>query len=212
GATRPDTIAQLAAALERDPGAQAAGARVLAKPGDETHHDEGVRAVDWLPGTATVYRRDAFLELGGFDPAFFMYCEDVDLSRRARNNGWRLLLVTDALFDHTRSFHRIEELRRIRMWAASNTKLVYQYAPSRRRALVRLATQRAVWFRDLARDRRFWTLAGAMLGSVEWSASLVQLERRRRQPWDSGGLDAWLRTADPGLRATELLLPPNFAE
>jgi hypothetical protein len=120
--------------------------------------------------------------------------------------------VPDALFDHTRSFKRLEELRRIRMWTVSNTKLVYQYAPSRRRALARLAKQRAVWFRDLARGRRFWTLGGAMIGSVAWSGSLARLERRRRQPWDSGALDTWLTEAEPGLHATELLLTPNFAE
>jgi GT2 family glycosyltransferase len=203
GATRPDTIARLVAALDLDPGALAAGACVLSGTATETPDAADPRVVDWLPGTATLYRRDAFLGLGGFDPGFFMYCEDVDLSRRAGEKGWRLLLVPDAIFDHDRSFNRIETLRRMHMWTVSNTKLVYQYAPSRRRALVRLARQRARWFRDLARSRRFWTLGGALLGSVAWSASLPRLERRRRHPWDSDGLRRWLADVDGGLQATE---------
>jgi GT2 family glycosyltransferase len=50
-----------------------------------------------------VYRRDWFLETGGFDPGFFMYCEDVDLSQRAHRRGWELLLVPAAVFEHHRA-------------------------------------------------------------------------------------------------------------
>jgi GT2 family glycosyltransferase len=37
---------------------------------------------------AAVYRRDAVLELGGFDERFFAYLEDVDLALRLRLRGW----------------------------------------------------------------------------------------------------------------------------
>jgi hypothetical protein len=38
--------------------------------------------------------------LGGFDEAFFMYCEDVDLSWRARASGFPVLINPTALFLH----------------------------------------------------------------------------------------------------------------
>lgn len=40
-------------------------------------------------GGAAAYRASAFRDLGGFDPAFFAYWEDVDLALRFRLAGWR---------------------------------------------------------------------------------------------------------------------------
>lgn len=44
-------------------------------------------AVPWVLGAALAVRRDAFLAVGGFDPAFFMYFEEVDLCRRLAERG-----------------------------------------------------------------------------------------------------------------------------
>ena len=40
-------------------------------------------------GGAAIYRKDALLELGGFDEAHFAYLEDVDLGYRAKLQGYR---------------------------------------------------------------------------------------------------------------------------
>lgn len=51
-----------------------------------------------LAGTAgcLMLRADAFRAAGGFDEAFFMYGEDLDLCRRLREGGWRGLYVPSA--------------------------------------------------------------------------------------------------------------------
>ena len=58
--------------------------------------------------------RPIFDAVGGFDEGFFMYCEDVDLSWRARAAGFRTLTCPAALLFHPntgrvldRSVHRM---------------------------------------------------------------------------------------------------------
>jgi GT2 family glycosyltransferase len=50
----------------------------------------------WAAATVLVVRRDEFRSVGGFDPRYFLYAEDVDLARRYRAHGLPVRL-TDAL-------------------------------------------------------------------------------------------------------------------
>jgi GT2 family glycosyltransferase len=52
---------------------------------------------------AALYRRDAFLGVGGFDESYFCYYEDSDLSFRLRLAGHRCLYVPDAVVHHVGS-------------------------------------------------------------------------------------------------------------
>jgi GT2 family glycosyltransferase len=42
----------------------------------------------WVSGVCMAVRREAYAQVGGFDPAIFMYAEDVDLCRRLALLGW----------------------------------------------------------------------------------------------------------------------------
>jgi GT2 family glycosyltransferase len=53
-----------------------------------TWQRDTVRSVGVVTGCLLLLPRTLFAELGGFDPRFFMYGEDVDLSMRARAAGW----------------------------------------------------------------------------------------------------------------------------
>lgn len=44
--------------------------------------------VGWVSGVCLAIRREAYEQSGGFDPAIFMYAEDVDLCRRCAALGW----------------------------------------------------------------------------------------------------------------------------
>jgi hypothetical protein len=47
-------------------------------------------AVGFVPGAAMAIAPGAWREVGGFDPSFFLYNEDVDLCLRLRRRGFRL--------------------------------------------------------------------------------------------------------------------------
>ncbi|HEX6908447.1 MAG TPA: glycosyltransferase family 2 protein [Terriglobales bacterium] len=57
-------------------------------------------AAEVVPGTCLMVRRNVFLESGRFNPAYFMYAEDVDLCCRARNLGWKSYYLHDAVVIH----------------------------------------------------------------------------------------------------------------
>lgn len=61
-----------------------------------------VREVGVITGCLLMGRRETFAALGGFDEAFFMYGEDVDLSARARRAGYRPSFTPDATVVHAK--------------------------------------------------------------------------------------------------------------
>lgn len=52
---------------------------------------------------AAMYRRQALLEVGGFDEDFFCYVEDVDLGFRLRLAGYSAMYIADAMVYHVGS-------------------------------------------------------------------------------------------------------------
>lgn len=51
-------------------------------------------------GAALLLVREAFDEVGGFDPGFFLFYEEVDLCRRLQDRGWTILLSPTAEVEH----------------------------------------------------------------------------------------------------------------
>jgi GT2 family glycosyltransferase len=61
---------------------------------------EGYPETDWVSGCATLISRELFDEIGLYDPLFFIWCEEWDLSLRARSKGLELRVAAEALVYH----------------------------------------------------------------------------------------------------------------
>jgi N-acetylglucosaminyl-diphospho-decaprenol L-rhamnosyltransferase len=123
---RPGAAAGLAAALDADPRAAAAGPQLLDSDGDPVpcawrfpgvltalvgalflHRRLTVqsgaretRRVDWAQSSALMVRRQAAAEVGYLDPDFFVYYDECDFARRLAGAGWHSLFVPAATAVH----------------------------------------------------------------------------------------------------------------
>ncbi len=122
----PGATLALYAALEDNPSAATAGARLLSPDGQPqpsawrfpgpltalasalfVHHwttvqssGELTRPVDWAQSAALLVRREAGREIGWLDPLFFVYSDEVDFCRRLADAGWQTLYVPSARAIH----------------------------------------------------------------------------------------------------------------
>jgi len=57
--------------------------------------------VDWLNGACTIFRREVFDRVGVYDAQnFFMYSEELDLCRRVKEAGWKIVYLPEAQVIH----------------------------------------------------------------------------------------------------------------
>lgn len=55
---------------------------------------------DWVEGSACAVRRECIENVGPLDSSLFMFWEEADFCRRARHQGWRVVLVPGAVVRH----------------------------------------------------------------------------------------------------------------
>lgn len=78
-------------------------------------HRGEVLNVDWLAGPCLAVRRDLFLEVGGFDTAYFLYNCDMDLGRKLKERGYRQLIRADLEVPHIGG--AASDVRREALWS-----------------------------------------------------------------------------------------------
>ncbi len=69
--------------------------------------------IDFVDTYAAAFRRDRFLEMGGYDTSFPVACaEDVELSYRMSARGWKMKFVPEAIVYHTHAATLASYLRK----------------------------------------------------------------------------------------------------
>ena len=56
--------------------------------------------VEVVSGSCMFFRASTFCEIGGFDTAFFLYCEEEDISKRVWNCGMKIVFLPEAEIYH----------------------------------------------------------------------------------------------------------------
>jgi GT2 family glycosyltransferase len=80
------------------------GSLIEARQFPEEHnkqYDAETLETPWASGACLLICEDIFKKIGGFDPNFFMYLEDVDFSWRARAAGFSVKIAPRAIFGHS---------------------------------------------------------------------------------------------------------------
>jgi GT2 family glycosyltransferase len=159
---RPD-----AASRRRDPLLRRSVNTLLGRRGDDGIDikgpiPNGAEEVEIVSGAILLMSRAVFERLGGFDESFFLHCEDMDLCRRARDGGYRVLLAGDVRVLHGKggsSRHRPvfvsrHKHRSMYLWFR-------RHDPAARNALLRAVVWSGIWTHfvlkipgQLARRRR----------------------------------------------------------
>jgi len=56
--------------------------------------------VDWIIGSCLMLKREVYVKVGGFDEAFFLYEEEVELLYRMKKEGWKSYILPDCRVIH----------------------------------------------------------------------------------------------------------------
>lgn len=62
--------------------------------------DDSIVQVDWVQGSALLARREVYEQIGGLDPAYVMFFEEVDWCKRAKLAGWEAIYLGEAHITH----------------------------------------------------------------------------------------------------------------
>ena len=89
---------------------------------------QSARQVDQVVGACLCVRREAFTQVGGFDPAYFMYFEDTDFCIRLRQAGWAIWFLPQARILHHLGASSVDWQSRARMIASYNQSRYYFFS------------------------------------------------------------------------------------
>jgi N-acetylglucosaminyl-diphospho-decaprenol L-rhamnosyltransferase len=140
--------------------------------------DPRERPAGWLSGSCFLVDLEAFHSVGGFDPAFFMYFEDVDLAQRLGRRGWLHVYVPTGIVTHEGGHATSREPRRmLRVHHTSALRYLSAQYPLRRHAPLRWALRAGLGGRMLLSYVSDRVGAGAQLQRT--AAELPRKGRRR---------------------------------
>jgi N-acetylglucosaminyl-diphospho-decaprenol L-rhamnosyltransferase len=105
-----------------------------------------VENVEAVSGALMFLPREVFEKIGGFDPEYFLHCEDLDLCRRVRDAGYRVLFAGELRVIHRQgssSRHRLVFVachKHRGMW-----RWFHKFDPAARNPILRAIVWFGIW-------------------------------------------------------------------
>jgi len=87
---------------------------------------ESPTKVDWFAGSFLAIKSSVFSVLKGFDEAFFMYCEDLDLCLRAQKNGFTAFYLPNIKVIHFTQHQNRQFFNRHMFWHLRSILVLYK--------------------------------------------------------------------------------------
>lgn len=82
---------------------------------DKSYFLDKIQTVDWLIGAFIMIRKEVYLQVGGLDENYFLYCEDMDWCTSIRAKGYEIVYYPEAVINYegTRSARKSFKYQRI---------------------------------------------------------------------------------------------------
>jgi hypothetical protein len=114
-----------------------------------TYLDPGLtQKVDACTGCCMMARRAMLDQIGLLDEGYFIYCEDVDWFLRAKEAGWEVWYVAEAVIEHHNAYsERFRRADAVRDFHRSMVRFYRKHYARRYPFLVNWAVYAAVWAR-----------------------------------------------------------------
>lgn len=78
-------------------------------------------------GSFMLFEKTTFIEAGGFDPDFFMYCEEVELCRRILKTGKKIIYFTEVCAMHLHQGSSANPIKSMQQNYLSNMLYIWKY-------------------------------------------------------------------------------------
>jgi GT2 family glycosyltransferase len=82
---------------------------------------------EWVGGMCMLFKSSAYSDVGGFDEAYFMYVEDVDICTRLWKSGFKVLVCPSAVVFHEARRASRKNLQHLRWHIAGLFRYFFKY-------------------------------------------------------------------------------------
>jgi GT2 family glycosyltransferase len=152
-----------------------------------------------VSGAACLLRRELFSQLGGYDPRYFAFYEDVDLNARARLAGWRFACVSGGLARHTghAAWRQHPQARSFNARLTTQNRIATGVKVLPARNLTNLTATILSGVLTSFYHRTTGAVLAGIVGALRQLPRLVRERRRLRGADMTGALDDWLVRRTP---------------
>ncbi|MGL5828164.1 MAG: glycosyltransferase family 2 protein, partial [Angustibacter sp.] len=105
------------------------------------------REVDWVNGACLIIRKEVLDTVGGFDPYFFIYAEELDWCFRIWRGGWtvRFTPTAEVIHIHGGSFNATDGRRTILIYQSLKRYYHKHYSRRKYRAIFAMVAINSLW-------------------------------------------------------------------